>query len=228
MRGSSPSISFSDYSSSEVSPDLLRRCATLFSTHYGIWSDQGLRPGQSVIMTADKLKSLMLFDQDKCCLAVARTSDGSVVGQAFYCEFIYEPVNQQVVWITQLVVTPEYRRQHVATNLVQSACAKKSLFACGLVSCNPLAVLALYSALGKQHHHDLIVKHAYSIAQASGVPYIRGKQVRITQSATSCSSVMLTDFHVCHPSFIMSDICDNWQLGTLNPGDEFLAMVFHV
>lgn len=101
------------------------------------------------------------------------------------------------------------------------------MFACCLVSCNPLAVLALYSAVGNHHDHVATATHAERIVKASKVPYIQGKQTRISVGALPNSSVMITDFDVCHPNMVSSQaVMKEWKLGSLRPGEEFLAVVF--
>ena len=229
--GGLPTLSFSDYHASSVSPELLDACATLFSSAYGVWSPNGPRPGHNVKLSARRLQALLLFDPNTCRLAIAKTLTGEVIAQAFYCNFPYKLVGlsqtQRVVWITQLVVKAEYRRRHIARKLLTAACSDKGLFACCLVSCNPLAVLALYSAVGNHHDHVATATHAESIVKASKVPYIQGKKTRISGGALPGSSVMMTDFHVCHPHVLSNQaVMKNWKLGSLCPGDEFLAIVF--
>ena len=183
MSGGQPSLNFFDYHASSVSAELLDACATLFSSAYGVWSPNGPKPGHNVKLSATRLQALLLFNPDTCRLAVAKTLTGEVIAQAFYCNFPYTPVGlsqtQRVVWITQLVVKSEYRGQHIATKLLTAACSDKGLFACCLVSCNPLAVLALYSAVGNHHDHVATATHAESIVIASRIPYIQGKQTRM-------------------------------------------------
>ena len=231
MSGELSSLSFFDYHASSVAPELLDACALLFSSAYGVWSPDGPRPGHNVKLSAKRLQALLLFDLNTCRLAVAETLTGEVIAQAFYCNFPYKPVGlsqtQRAVWITQLVVKTEYRRQHIARKLLTVACSDKGLFACCLVSCNPLAVLALYSAVGKHHDHVATANHAESIIKASKVPYIQGKQTRISGGALPSSSVMMTDFHVRHPHVLSNPaVMKDWKLGSLCPGEEFLAIVY--
>lgn len=225
------SLSFFDYHASSISPRLLDACARLFSSDYGVWSENGPRPGDNVKLTAKKLKASLLFDPNSCRLAVAETLTGAVIAQAFYCNFPYKAAGcsqtQRVVWITQLVVKAEYRGQHIARKLLKAACSDKGLFACCLASCNPLAVLALYSAVGNHHDHAATATHAESIINASKVPYLQGKQTSFSGVALPTSSVVMTDFHVCHPNVLSNQaIMQDWKLGSLCPGEEFLAIVF--
>ena len=165
-------------------------------------------------------------------LAVAETLTGEIIAQAFYCNFPYKAAGwsqaHRVVWITQLVVKAEYRGQHIARKLLKAACSDKGLFACCLASCNPLAVLALYSAVGDHHDHVATATHAESIIDASKVPYLQGKQTSFSGDGLPTSSVVMTDFHVRHPNVLLSSqaIREDWELGSLCPGEEFLAIVF--
>ena len=226
-----PALSFFDYHASSVPPRLLDACATLFSSDYAVWSENGPRPGGKVKLTARQLKALLLFDPNTCRLAVAETLTGEVIAQAFYCNFPYKAAGwsqtQRVVWITQLVVKAEYRGQHIARKLLKAACSDKGLFACCLASCNPVAVLALYSAVGNHHDDAATATHAKSIINASKVPYLQGKQTSFCGVALPSSSVVMTDFHVCHPDVLSNQaVMKDWKLGSLCPGEEFLAVVF--
>lgn len=218
-----PPLSFFDFHALDISREVLDACAVLFSSDYGVWSDDGPWPGHNVKLSARKLQALLLFDSDTCRLAVAKTVKGEVVAHAFYCNFPYVPAGQRVVWITQLVVKTEYRGQHIARTLLKSACGDKGLFACCLVSCNPLAVRALCSAVGRQPDLYETAAHVERLVEASSIPYIQGKQIKVSPGHEECSK-MLTDFHVCHPH-VKRDV-HTWKLGSLQPGEEFLAIVF--
>lgn len=220
-----PPLSFVDLHALDVSSEILDACAALFSSDYGIWSQAGPRPGHNVELSARALRASLLFDPDTCRLAVAKTLAGEVIGQAFYCNFPYKPAGQRVVWITQLVVKTEYRGQHIARKLLRSACGDHGLFACCLVSCNPIAVMALCSAVGSDPNLVATAVHIGRIVKASGVPYIQGRPITIN-SEYSCSK-MATAFHVCHPEMIPSHMfMRKWKLGSVLPGEEFVAVIF--
>lgn len=175
-------------------------------------------------LSARRLRASLLFDADTCRLAVAKTLAGEVIGQAFYCNFPYKPADQRVVWITQLVVKTEYRGQHIARKLLRSACGDQGLYACCLVSCNPIAVMALCSAVGSDPNLVATAVHIEEIVKASRVPYIQGRPIMINPEH-SCSK-MVTAFHVCHPEMITSHtFMREWKLGSLLPGDEFVAVI---
>ena len=183
-----PPLSFLDLHTLDVSPEVLEACAALFSSDYGVWSQAGPKPGYHVKLSASKLQNLLLFDPDTCRLAIAKTLTGEVIGHAFYCNFPYKPSGQRVVWISQLVVKTEYRGQHISRKLLRSACGDQGLFACCLVSCNPIAVMALCSAVDGDPNLVATAAHVERIVKASRIPYIQGKHIEIIP-ACACSKI---------------------------------------
>ena len=220
-------FSFANYHMRDVSEALIKECAQLFSNSYGFWNEQGCKPGGSVQLSTHRLKAQCLFDPDTCRLAVARHTSGELAGQAFYCNFLYKPSGRRVVWVTQLVVGSKYRGCHLSTTMLVQPCANKNIFACGLVSSHPYAVKALESATKTICDHSLTLLHAESIVKASKVSYIQDKPLVVSMADTLRQSVMVTDFQVCHEEadakrYALAD----WQLGPLESGEEFLALVF--
>ena len=81
----------------------------------------------------------------------------------------------------------------------------------------------LQCASGNHHDHVATASHAERLVKASKVPYIQGKQTRISGGTLPNSSVMIT---VCHPNLVYSQaVMKDWKLGSLRPGEEFLAVV---
>jgi hypothetical protein len=180
-----------------------------------------------VQLSAHRLRAQCLFDPDTCRLAVARHTSGELVGQAFYCNFLYKPSGRRVVWVTQLVVSSKYRGCHLSTTMLVQPCADTNIFACGLVSSHPYAVKALESATKTICDHALTLLHAERIVRASRVSYIQDRPLVISMADTSRRSVMVTDFQVCHEEAdAKRSALADWRLGPLESGEEFLALVF--
>ena len=220
-------FSFADYHMQDVSEALIKECAQLFSDNYGFWNDQGYKPGDSVQLSARRLREQCLFDPNTCRLAVARHTSGELAGQVFYCDFLYKPSGHGVVWVTQLVVSSKYRGCHLSTTMLVQPCANKNIFACGLVSSHPYAVKALESATKTICDHALTLLHANEIVRASRVSYIQDRPMVISMTDTLRRSVMVTDFQVCHKQVdAQRSALADWRLGPLESGEEFLALVF--
>jgi hypothetical protein len=83
----------------------------LFNRHYGVWSEFGPRPGQPVEMSLRRFHELH-GDPDK----ISMYSQSKEIGQ--YNNTTFEYKTSTVIWINQLVVHQDYRRQGVAKTLV--------------------------------------------------------------------------------------------------------------
>ena len=222
-------FSFSDFHMLNVSDDLIKECAKLFSEHYGVWNAKGFKPGHHVQLSPQRLRAQYLFDRDTGRLAVARHTSGVLAAQAFYCNFLYVPSGKHVVWITQLVVHSKFRGCHLARKLLVQPCSDKGLFACALVASHPYAVRALESATKRQCDQGLTSLHVERIVKASCIPYLQDRQseVSVQGDGKPRRCIMSTDFQVDHTEADQRRMAlANWQLGDLEDGEEFLAIVF--
>ena len=220
-------FSFSDFHMRDVSDDLIKECAKLFSEHYGVWNAKGFKPGHHVQLSPQRLRTEYLFDPDTCRLAVARHTSGELAAQAFYCNFLYVPSGKHVVWITQLVVKSKFRGCHLARKLLVQPCSDKGLFACALVTSHPYAVRALESATNRQCDPGLTFLHVERIVKASCIPYPQDRQsvVSVQGDGKQRRRVLLTDFQVDHTEADQRHMAlANWQLGDLEDGENFLAI----
>ena len=75
-----------------VSDDQLAKCATLFSSHYGIWGNQGPNPGEAVRLSPKRLRTDYLFSKE-CFLITGETKDEKLIAQAFFCRFPFRNGN---------------------------------------------------------------------------------------------------------------------------------------
>lgn len=144
-----------------------------------------------------------------------------LVGHAFVTTFKYGDYGA-VSWITQLVVSVNYRSHGIAGRLCRLGWAScKNDFACGLVTSHPHAVRALERATVRLCDMDGVKQHAAGLIAASGIPYVQG--------CTVADCKIDTQFHVDHTEineFIRQE--KNWMLGgkDLPDGKEFFAFTF--
>jgi hypothetical protein len=183
-----------------VTSDLLKKCAELFSNHYGIWSDKGehkafipVFPGSRVKMGPSRLKKDYLFN-DRCGLVTAQVGD-ILIGHVFFTMFYMLPhCEYEVRWVTQLVVHSNYRRQKVAQNLLlHSLGTQAQIF--GLVTSHPHAVRALERAM-RYKCHNVHPNNVKEILERSGISYLHPSKIGIHCSETQC--ILNTKFYVNH------------------------------
>ncbi|KAI9091710.1 hypothetical protein DFS34DRAFT_634618 [Phlyctochytrium arcticum] len=148
-------ISYRKVAARKVTQELLKECASLFRTNYGVWGKGGYRPGHPVSLPPTKLKTDFLF-KDDCFLVVAKDHEADIlIGHAFAVRFPVPELGGYAVWITQLVVHSAYRNKEVATHLVTLALSKQDVCA-GLVSSHPYAVRALERATKQRSSVDFV------------------------------------------------------------------------
>ena len=219
---------------SEINNELLLKCATLFSNHYGIWSEKGFVPGKHVKLSLDKIKQQFLFD-DNTYIVIATdfaTHDGigHAIGTRFYCDFL----KGHASWITQLVVHSDYRNKGIATRLCQLSWSPKFDYACGIVSSNPYAIKALSSATNCVIEPERIIPYLPQLITLSNIPYLINALTTSYTTLTTSTTIIQTDrcvlntnFHICHDDVdqIRCSIHD-WSLGELSEGEEYAVVYF--
>lgn len=111
--------------------------------------------------------------------------------------------------------------------MISSCCSYKGLFACGIATSHPHAVFAVISALNKSLETDRTISHANRIIKSSNIPYLQNSQLEIFVENSNFTSKIKTDYFVDHTEInsIIKSIND-WKLGSLEDGEEFLAIIF--
>jgi len=235
--------------------ELLATCAELFSNHYGVWGESAkgrpyLKPNGRIRMNATRLKTVLLSKAaDKTVLSRC-TIDGVHVAHAFATIWNYGENEETVLWVTQLVVHRAYRRQYIATALLQEL--KRHPFfaqarAVGIVSSQPASCNALAKLAGPKHVSmgtldlSFMSSHAHTIICASPVEYLKSAalmgsafsfdsdEVRQQLTGLGVVSVANTDFPVDHaePDAALAEYQarGEWCLGVLPECCEFLVIL---
>ncbi|KAI1703885.1 hypothetical protein DdX_14628 [Ditylenchus destructor] len=216
-------IRFVVWTAETISQELLQHCAELFSENYGVWSEKGLRPGDRIRISAARLKIDYLFNPKFCSLITAELyPNKDLIGHAFVCTFPF--LNGYAVWISQLVVREDMRRRGVATELICKSWTR-DVVAWGLATSNPYSIRALERASQRRCDPEAISKHAKDLVSASGIPAFQNCKLSIDSE----KSLIHCDFFVDHTNVNKAIAAEqNWTLGLLDEGDEFLAFCFTV
>lgn len=206
----------------EISSQLLQECSELFSAHYGHWGDLGLNPGKPVKMSPDRLKDYI--NGDNSWIAFAKDED-RLIAYAFCQRF--ETTQGNISLITQLVVHTDYRKQGIATRILNSIWGFSDHFAWGLATASPFAVRALEKATRRRVLPDNIAHHLSLLKDiARQVFYYSGKEITVTSN----TSTINTEFYVDHESLTdnisKASVNSDWLLSTLGEGEEWLAVTF--
>ncbi|KAI3642544.1 hypothetical protein MP228_012099 [Amoeboaphelidium protococcarum] len=227
-------MEFVDRPVSQLSDCDWQSASSLFSEHYGIWSEHVINPSRRVRLSVARLKSQCGFSED-CRVSMAfdidDTNNRQLVGHAFYTRKYEEESGGYLLWITQLVVHTKYRGKRISSTLCNMACGSRRLIACGLVSSNPLAVKSFQRALGLPIVVDeSTVAHAKLLVAKLEIPYMRKVSYDVvaeqTEQMKQAQCVAHTNFFVDHTEVngIRKHLSD-WYLGELRDGDEYLAII---
>lgn len=207
--------------------DFLSRCARLYSEHYGIWGENGIRPGKAIKLSNNKLREWL--ENDDAIIYYASMKD-DIIGYAI-------AVNKKengygiVTWVTQLVVHKDYRNKGVAKSILFSIWGFSDHYAWGIVSANPYAIRALEKATRRRATPIRIKKNYKKLMNVGreSVPFI-GKNTQI--EVTIDTSKINTEFYVDHSDTLnkIANVASEdipWTLGTIEEGWEWFAFTFN-
>src|ERR1700761_1531541 len=93
---------------SKVSSSLISKMSELYSSHYGIWGQNGRRPGECIRLNPEQIKRWLTEDS----VVVWAEALGSLVGYAIALD-LQLPAHGKVAWVTQLVVHKDHRKVDV-------------------------------------------------------------------------------------------------------------------
>jgi 2-polyprenyl-3-methyl-5-hydroxy-6-metoxy-1,4-benzoquinol methylase/GNAT superfamily N-acetyltransferase len=219
-------VSYRWSAESELSPELLQRCAELFSSHYGIWSRHipaAGKAGKPIRLSAERLRKDYL-PPSRSWAALAEVED-QLVGYAFVIRADL-PEFGRVDWVTQLVVHEQYRDHGVAKTLLGSAWGFSDRAAWGLVTPNPFAVRALEKATRRRCTPAAITRSAETLRRLGDalIPYFAHCPLRVDGQ----QAIANTGYFVDHSDLeamleATSSRSAPWLLGRLGEGEEWFA-----
>ncbi|MCJ1476724.1 hypothetical protein MMC13_005392 [Lambiella insularis] len=234
-------FSFELLTGDEITDDILKPAARLFSANYGVWGPLAApnlgpfaQPGRRMRISPSKLRQQCLPPGVRNTYVCAHLND-QLVGHAFATRWL--PRGRPVCWITQLVVSASYRRRGLATQLLQKVRKGEDDAAVGILSSHPAAILATLRAFGRGIEDvdlGMTREHAHAIMQSSPVPYVKTAQLHgslfgdeVTDGAVASAD---TGFWVDHgePLEVLEAVRARgvgWPFGELMEGHEFVVLV---
>jgi hypothetical protein len=146
-----------------------------------------------------------------------------MAGHAIAIRFYFKPELAYVTWLTQVVVDQKHRSKGIAYRLCSLACDPKDCFAYGLATSNPFTVKSLEKACGMKVNCSKVIAYGDVILQSCEIPHLRSAKTRFQEDRI----VADTQFFVSHDKtdLIISRSTD-WNYGTLQEGEEFIAICF--
>ncbi|EXA53663.1 hypothetical protein FOVG_01397 [Fusarium oxysporum f. sp. pisi HDV247] len=130
----------------DITDEMLRDAARLFTNNYGTWGPGSATPGRRVKLNAKRLREQYLPENGQCWYVKA-TFNGKLIGNLFTSRWTWE--GKKVCWVTQLVVCEEHRGKGIATMLLRYAMAGSD-DVYGIMSSHPYACIAAAATFGSK------------------------------------------------------------------------------
>ncbi|KIW28090.1 uncharacterized protein PV07_07774 [Cladophialophora immunda] len=238
---SEPLLTFDILATDEITDDVIKDAAALFSRAYGIWgphAEERIGPfathGRRVRMSLERLRQECLADRAENYLVRAMAGN-SLVGHAFAT--CWDVDGRQVCWVTQLCVDPQHRRRRLATRLLLKLRESRENFTFGILSSHPAAILAALRSFGRgleDVNLQVVRDHARGVMASSPVRYVRSATLKgrlfeedSSQRVFCCAD---TNFWVDHmePAEALAAVKARglgWPFGDLPDGHEYLLLV---
>ena len=209
---------------STLSEAELLAVSNLFSENYGKYSNShpdSSKRNKSIKLSPGYYKRNMVSN-DYTFVALAYYND-ILVGQAFY---VVEKTSQgNAVWVIQLVVKKDFRRQQIAKKLLFSIWGFSNDYAWGLATTNPLTIKTLEAATLRKVSIKKMQENIKVIQKLSDkISFITLDDIFITDTNATVNS----SYYVSHddiPTFI-ANYGDGWIYDDLPEGYEWLAFTF--
>ena len=148
-------------------------------------------------------------------------------GDTLVAEAIYREVETnrgRVAFVVQLVVAESYRRHGIASTLLHAVWGFSNYYAWGIVTSNAFTVESLESATFRRANASKIVECAewFRTEVLKGVPFLANVEWKCNNSQSRVSS----GFFTARGEVTESIRNVSTRLGTLEEGEEWLAVVF--
>jgi SAM-dependent methyltransferase len=210
-----------------LNEQLLTAMATLYSSHYGIWSQQHPTfPGRPVKLSVKRIREYT--GHEKTTVAYAYFGD-ELVGYAIILQLEVER-RGIVSWVTQFVVHADHRKRGVGKQLLFSAWTMSDHYAWGLLTSNPYAIRALEFATQRRCAPSEIKKFFPALLEHCrvGVPYAPPESSLLLNSKTAQADTNFDLDHSAVQSMIthVSNETKPWVLGNLQSKWEWVAFTF--
>lgn len=201
----------------------LNQCSELFSNNYGYYGkeDPKGRAGKPIKMGTGYYKRHYLKPDYYVALAIYQ---GAIIAQAFYIKKFYKKEGN-ITWVLQLVVHRKYRKRRIASKLLHSIWGFSNDHAWGLATANPCTVRTLERATFRKANPKTIKKHLDTIKRVGDeINFVCDYVVDDTKSLVNTK--FFIDISEKRNEIEENSIDDDWRLGGLEPGYEWLAFTF--
>ncbi|KAB5513552.1 hypothetical protein GE09DRAFT_904376, partial [Coniochaeta sp. 2T2.1] len=224
-------ILFESFAGSEITDVILEHASKLFSENYGIWGKDSGRAGKPVRLSGPRLREQWL-PKSAMNLYTKVTVGGQLAGNVFCSRWVVD--GKTICWVTQLVVSRNYRERGLASGLLTSL-RREGDDIYGIISSHPAACLAATKSFGTNIEKvslPFIREHAGMVMKSSPIPYVRDAELSgelFDRVSHGIVSGVNTHFMVDHreplEALVLVRETWNWPLGDLPDGHEYLLIL---
>lgn len=133
-----------------LSEDEVCQCLEVYGKNYGRWAYNGLKSINRLFKHVQFPKSKFINMQKKNNYNIILAKDGNnIIGYAIYFRGYINEKKDIISWVLSLVVCKNYRKQGIATKMLQSIWTFSTDYAWGLATPNPMTVYTLEKATGR-------------------------------------------------------------------------------
>ncbi len=219
-------VRFQRFDRQSVTDDLLKACSALYADHYGYWADDGVPEhlkGKSIKLSPERIAGY--FAGGVGWLAAAYVGE-QLVGYAIAVHL--ELSAGGVSWVTQMVVHERYQNQLVGSQMLKSIWGDSHDFAWGIASANPFAIRALEKATRRRCSPVYMMRHETVVRSIIGkIPFLHKCTTRISNFQSSINTEFFQDLSQVTARKDQASKRDQWVMGNINPGEEWLAITFN-
>ena len=213
-------LNFSVINGDKVSACQWQEVATLFSSAYGFYSKLSpRRPGERIRLGAGYYARAYASSDYR--VAFCRDGD-SLVAEAIYREV--ETNRGRIAFVVQLVVAEAYRRHGIASTLLHAVWGFSNYYAWGIVTSNAFTVESLEAATFRHAKASKIAESAewFRTEVLKGIPFLAD----VAWKCDNSQSRVISGFFTARGEVTESIREVSERLGTLEEGEEWLAIVF--
>ncbi len=194
----------------------------LFSNHYGLYGNSAsiekkgrqIRLGKKYYENLkEKLNYFVSFAFD----------DNLLVGHAY---FLRKTTTQGMAsWVIQLVVHSDYRHNSIGSKLLHSVWGFSNDYAWGLATSNPLTVKTLESVtVRKAMPSEINSRKEIVYELANDISFVEAENILIDKKQSNVFNKFYVDQSNMNSLFYAYN--DEWTLGPINEGSEWIAFTF--
>lgn len=209
---------------SDLTSEEIQQCSKLFSEHYGVWGPDEPRgkKGKRIQLKENYYED---FKTKKDYFVSLAYYNKQLIGQAFYIRKAFSQ-GEYFSWVLQLVVHSNYRNMSIGRTLLYSIWGFSGDSAWGLATSNPYTVKTLESATFRKVEPKYVFKNLEYVKKLGNeIDFVKDRNYDVDDYR----SIINTEFYIDHSDIkdkIEKAYEDNWILGDLPAGYEWLAFTF--